>query len=267
MGSFLSYISFILGLVAIFFYGWYIRPDGQFLGYFEDFCTDLIRQLMAENVSKYGLPRFVTDSVMAPAKEFFPFMSWPMERDWLGALFWNWDKQFPFLWFYFCTSLLISYLGSGLILKKMGIGKPVAWWISATIVLFHIPRHFKIWHHYELLPQHWVYWGFLLDAWIWQRFTREKKWSWNLELWRMFIVLGTFGLAGYYWGSTLLEWMLVRGFLLISFYRQRSRRGSILIEGTMRKAILPLILSSIWTGFLILWVVPARQRSPKIRVS
>ena len=224
-----SYFAFWLGLVAVLAYWYLVRPVGG-IGYVEDFCSELSRRAMAENLLKFSAPTFVSDLFMAPFGTPIAFFSWSIERDWLGAYVWMWNREFPFLWVYFAFSLLGSYFVVGAILRRMGLNSVAAWGLAAGVVVLHIPRHFKIWYHIEYLSQHWVYWSLFLDAWIWHRFIREKRWSWNLEIWRGFCLLGVLGSPGYFWGPMVLEWIILRlcfvAVLLLMLHRDQRLTGA-----------------------------------------
>ncbi len=254
ISSLLNRSLFWFGLLAIGLYWYSIHPPGFGRGYSEDMCTDIVRQMMSEHLDHWGSPKFWTDKFMAPGGASVPFMSWSIERDWLGALFWKWSRDFPFLWAYFGFSLLVSYLGVGFILRKMQLSKAAAWGIATLVVVVHVPRHFKIWHHYEHLLEHWIYWSVFLDAWIWQRFWREKKFSWTLEIWRGVFMLGVLGTTGYFWGPMIFEWLIVRGFLVASFLRLRGTK--IKFELGVRSALLPsvLVVGLLWID--VQWFLP-----------
>ena len=143
----LSGLAPVIGLIFILAYWWSVHPIGFSMGYTEDFCPDILRQLMAENLTQFGKPTFHTNAFMTPTGAPVPYMSWSIERDWMGAYFWKWNPNFPFMWVYFGASLVLTYFGVGLILRKMNLSRQVAWSIATAAVLFHIPRHFKIWHH------------------------------------------------------------------------------------------------------------------------
>lgn len=217
--------SFWLGLGLILAYWYWIHPPGFYRGYSEDQCQvgDLPRQLMSESITQKGKPGFFTESLMAPTGASIPFMPWSIEQDWIGAYVWKLDKNFPFLWVYYGFSLILSYIIVGLILGRMKLSSQAAWGLATLVVGFHVPRHLKTWHHYEHLLEHWIYIGIFLDAWIWQKAYREKKWSLNLEAWRDFALVGTFGTAGYFWGPMILEWFLVRVCLFILVKKEKVR--------------------------------------------
>lgn len=167
---------FWIGLALIAAYWLWVHPPGfGRFGYAGDFCPDFVRQIMADNLQRFGRPVFTTDRFMTPEGASVPFLSWSMERDWIGAYVWRWNRDFPFLWVYFGISLAVSYLGVGWILRRMSLPHAAAWALAAGVVLFNIPRHFKTYYHFEHLPQHWVYWSLFLDAWIWQRFWRGPQ--------------------------------------------------------------------------------------------
>lgn len=246
-------------------YGYWVHPAGFGRGYAEDMCfPDFARQIMADQLRIHGRPSFVTDLVMTPAGASIPYMSWSIERDWLGAYFWNWNRDFPFLWFYFCVSLAATYAGVGFILRKMGLGRLAAWGIALAAVGFHVPRHFKIWHHYEHLLQHWVYWGFFLDAWILQRFWRERKLSWNLEAWRALVMLGMLGTVGYFWGPMILEWGLVRLGLAAGLLWARFHRTKIAQEWEFRRALLPAAIAAVLIALDLRWYPPLFEEVKKL---
>jgi hypothetical protein len=234
------YAPFI-GLILIFFYWWSIHPLVFATGYVEDLCGDMVRQMMAENLTKYGRPVFHTDSMMAPYGASVPYMSWSIERDWLGAYFWKWNPRFSFLYAYFGVSLLITYLGVAGILRKMKLGVLGAWGLATAVVLFHMPRHFKTWHHFEHLPEHWLYLSLFMDAWIWQRFWRDRKWSIHLEFWRGVLVLCTFLATGYYWGAMILEWLVIRYVFLGVFYYRKRKGISVEVEWNKKQLLWPVL--------------------------
>lgn len=251
---------FGLGLAAILVYWFSVRPVGIPHGYSEDMCyPDMVRQLMADQLREFGKPTFITDRFMTPEGASVPYMAWSIERDWLGAYFWMWNKYFPFAWFYFGLSLVVTYLGVGWIVRRMGLNPGWAWALTASVVIFHVPRHFKIWHHYEHQLQHWIYFAFFLDAWIWQRFRRENRWSWVLELWRAFLMVGMLGTVGYFWGPLILEWALVRIAMLALF-----RKRKIQVEGSWRWAIPPVVLSWVMLAAYSRWYIPLFYEAKKL---
>ncbi|OFZ81148.1 MAG: hypothetical protein A2583_04430 [Bdellovibrionales bacterium RIFOXYD1_FULL_53_11] len=249
--------AFIAGLAAVLFYWYMVHPPGfSRIGYSEDFCPDHVRQVMAENLIKHGKPVFRTDSFFAPAGAAIPFISWSIERDWLGAYAWMISRDFPFLWIYFGLSLLLAFLGVGFILRRMGLGARSAWLLAAIAVTFNIPRHFKIYHHFEHLPEHWIYLAVFMDAWIWQRLWRENKWSWTLELWRSAVGLGMFCAAGYFWGPLVMEWMISHGAMLL-LAGVRFRRGRrIAVEGSAKGAVWPLLACAALVVIEFRWYLP-----------
>src|SRR5579872_6817700 len=104
-------VTLWLGLALLAFYLVWIRPPGSPQGYVEDSCLfDLTRQLTADAIRDTGGPAFVSSHVMAPSGASLPFLSWGLERDWLGAYAWLWDRTFPFLWVFYGVSLLFTFL-------------------------------------------------------------------------------------------------------------------------------------------------------------
>lgn len=254
--------SLLLGLLAVAGYWYSVHPPGfAFRGYIEDTCADMSRQVMADSLAKHGKPVFETERFMAPYGMSVPYFSWSLERDWGGAYFWNWNRDFPFLWAYFGVSLLISYFGVGWILRQMKLGPVGAWGLAALVTVFHVPRHFKLWYHFEYIAQHWVYLGFFLDAWVWHRWTRENRWSWTLEAWRGLVLMAVLGTPGYFWGPMILSWVVVRLGLLVSLFgRWRKGGPRIRIEGKIPQVVVPLILgvSLAWIQFH--WFLPLLEK-------
>ena len=250
--------AFWLGIVLILAYWLLLRPPGWGrLGYNEDLGSiELSRQLIADGIQQYGRPTFTTQRMMAPTGITAAYYSWSLERDWIGAYFWLWDRDFPWLWFYFGVSLLFTFIGVGKILRWMGLSKSASSYVSLAVTLFHIPRHFKIYYHYEYLPQHWVYLSVFLDAWIWQRFVREKKFSWVLELWRGVCFFGTFGLTGYFWGPMVLEYFLVRAGIVVGLFLRRRKGVQTVIEWKRHRAVLPAALILLLFSIDLRWFVP-----------
>ncbi len=261
--AFFSRKYFWLGLFLVLLYVYSVRPIGLSRQYSEDLCyPEMTRQLMAQEMSDSGgVPKFTTDRFMAPEGASVPYMSWQIERDWLGSLFWKWDRDFPFFWAYFGFSLIITYLGIGFILFKMGLSPRAASFLACFVVVAHIPRHFKIWHHYEHLLQHWVYWGFFLDAWIWKIFWRENKWDWKLELWRGVALIGTLWTVGTFYGPVILEWSVVHLCIFGVYFSRKQKGFSTQIKSfasQWRSVFIPLTLISVmlwvdWQWFLPLY--------------
>lgn len=218
----------LVGFIILMLYWISVRSPAPYPGYSEDLCsTDLNRQLLSQQIQQFGEIGFTTTQVMAPEGAVIPYMSWTPERDWLGSVFWRWDPSFPFAWAYLGASWLICFLGAGIILSKIGkfsgMSRGTAWSLATAVVVFHVPRHFKIWHHIEHLMQHWAYLSIFLDAWLWQRFRREKIWDWRIEVWRGFVFLGMIQAVGSFWGPLILETTIVHLSLAIYwFYRYRN---------------------------------------------
>jgi hypothetical protein len=249
--------SFLIGLFLVISYWISIRPAGLQRGYIEDYCTfEMSRQIMGDQLKETGLPRFHTQHFAHPSGISTAFMPQSIEQTWLGGYVWNWNRNFPFFWVYFGVSLLLTFLGVGWIAQRMGLSSSSAWAISTLVTVFHIPRHFVIWYHSEHLYLHWVYLGFFLDAWIWQRFYRENRWSLKLECWRGFFAIANLGTAGYFWGPALLEWAIVRLCMLGTAWIRRFHGRSIQIDDRLKSTLAPLLLCVVWIGIELLWFLP-----------
>jgi hypothetical protein len=262
-----------LGLLVVLSYWYSVRPFSSSPLYSEDGCaTDFARQLMSEQIHQFGRPAFVTDQVMTPQGASIPYLSWSLERDWLGSKFWDLNPEFPFAFVFTGISWIVSYLALGWILSRMGktlrMGPATAWALAAVLTVFHIPRHFKIWHHWEHLNQHWVTLSFFLDAWIWMRLQRERVWDWQLEIWRGFVGLGMIQAPGIYWGPLLLEWMVVHSAILI-LIAIRKRRGVVTsvpsVRGAARAVALPLVLSAVLLALDARWYPALFEEVRKFR--
>lgn len=245
-------------MALILFYGYAVHPPGFGRGYAEDMgYPEMTRQLMSEQIHQFGGPHFVTDHFMAPYGSSIPYMSWNLEHDWLGAYFWSWNRDFPFLWFYFLVSMVVSYFGVGYILRKMGFDRGWGWGIATAVVLFHLPRHFKIWHHYDHLLQHWLYLGLFMDAWILQRFYRERRWTLSLEFWRAFFGIAMVGTAGYFWGPLLMIWVMARITMAIRAWTCSRKGEKITVEmPALKQVALPLVLSAVYLFIAYRWYYP-----------
>jgi hypothetical protein len=243
-----------LGVALLVVYLLWIRPPGAPQGYTEDSCLwDLTRQLTADSIRDTGGPSFFSTHVMAPTGASLPFLSWGLERDWLGAYVWLWDRTFPFLWVYFGATLLATYAFVGWILERMRIPPPSAWGLAAFFVLVNVPRHFKTWYHYEHLTLHWLYASIFLDAWIWKTFYENKRWSVRLELWRAVTMLGTLFTAGYFWGPMILEWGIVRAGMAYYLFRGQGMKKYTL---DWRISWFPLGILAIQAALLLRWFLP-----------
>lgn len=251
----------LLGLMVLALYWLWVRPPGFARGYIEDFCAETSLHLIAHSIDTTGLPSFTTDRYMAPYGTAVPFLSWSIERDWLGSYVWKWNHEFPILWVYQGLSFLLTFLGLGFLLRKLGIIASWRWLLAAGFVVMNVPRHYKLWHHHEYQTLHWVYLSLFLDAWIWQRFIKERRWSWVLELWRGVCLLGMMGTAGYFWGPLALEWLLVRLGMLLHL---RITRPRIVVEGSWRRSLLPSALILMFVTVEITWFLPLFREVRKL---
>lgn len=212
---------------------------------------DMARQLMAEQLAVHGAPVFRFDGVMAPFGIDAPFYAgWNIERDWIGARIWAWDRDFPFYWSEFGISLLLCYSISGFLLRRMGLGTVAAWTIALCMAGFNVPRHLKLWHHSDNVMLHWAWAGFLLDALIWQRFIRERRISIHLEAWRGVTLAGMLWTMGYTWGPSMLSFELAHGWMAVLFMIARRHNknrapGQVQpyrIDWQPRQMIMPIIV-------------------------
>lgn len=255
--------AFAAGCCLLALYWLYLHPPGLGrIGYAQDLGeAELCRQLIADGLNEHGRPWFRTTRLMAPFGTSTAYYSWSMERDWLGAYFWNWNPDFPYLWLYFGASLLIAYLAVWYFSSKIGVPRGIAWLFAAAAVIVNVPRHQKIYYHFEHITPHWIYVSLFLDAWIVHQFVRNRTWSRSLEAWRVLVLLATFGLGGYYWGPMLLEWAIVRAYLLIAALRRRQTGAPIVVDGSPGRVALPVVLG---LGFLLLaarWFTPLAREA------
>ncbi len=263
LGFFRGQGYLLFGLFFVLFYWASIKPPGSQRGYVEDFGHDtMTRQIMADQIREHGRPYFYTRHYGIPDGISVAYSSWTIEGSWFGGVVWNWSPEVPFLWLYFGFSLLFTYFTVGLILLKMELPIQVAWIFSAFLCVFNIPRHLVTWNRMQILYLHWVYAVFFLDALIWQMFTRHRRFSWTLELWRIFGAIGVFGTFGYFWGPTILEWVIVRscmiGFVVIGWSKKAVK---IKIEGSLSESILPSFLILLFLGCYSQWFIPLRSEA------
>lgn len=251
-------LPFLAGLLLVLGYWVAVKPAGQ--GYAEDMCNhQMARQVMAENLAEYGHPVFETHHVMAPTGMNSAFLTgWNVERDWVGAYVFQWSRDFPFTWAWFGLSLVVCYAGVGFMLRQMGLSGPAAWAFAVICVLVNIPRHYKLWHHSDTVMMHWVYLGFFLDAWVWQRFVKEHRWSVALEAWRGFFMFGVLNTMGYFWGPSLIEWALVHG-LMLGLVVVRWRGGKKPVVEVSRWAALPVALLVVMVPQQARWFLPLAE--------
>ncbi len=257
----------LLGLLIVIAYWFSVRPQTMGRTYTEDWChAEMTRQMMAESLTQKGRPTFHTDKYGAPNGESVAYMSWGIEHSGLGALVFLITRDFPFSWAHFGLSLLIAYLGVAIILRRMKLSPAAAWLLSALVVTFHVPRHFKIWHHYEHLIQHWMYLSLFFDAWIWQRFMREKRWSLHLEAWRGFFLITMLTTAGYFWGPLIMEWTIVRALMIsiVLFNRFKKRDLLLTVETNYRGIIAPALLGALWLSIEIPWFLELKKEADQL---
>ena len=165
-----SRLALIVGAALVLVYWLHLSPPGLGrLGRAGDLgAPEVTRQLMADSLREVGGPSFTTTRLLAPGGASTAYFSWSMERDWIGAYFWRWNPDFPFLWVYFGCSLFVSYFAVGLLTQKLGLPAWAAWSLASLVVIFNIPRHNKIFQHFEHVTLHWVYIAVFLDALIWR---------------------------------------------------------------------------------------------------
>ncbi len=251
-----------LGLLFILAYWYLIHPPGfGRLGYLEDLCMDQVRHLMAQKLNSVGRPEFFSDYVMAPFGATIPYMSWSIERDWLGAYVWMVSRDFPYLWLYYGLSLVVTYLGVSYLIKRMGLTIWSTMLLATVAVLFHVPRHFKTFHHWEMLPQHWFYWSFFLDAWIWKEAVEKNRFRLHLELWRGFFLVGMMTSAGYWWGPQILEWALTRAGLVLLFSLRRKKPD---FTFSFKRSVFPIISMAILIPLEFRWFLPLSEEVAKL---
>ena len=250
----LPVLTAVLGVLLY----WYSTHPPFARGYTSDICNhEMARQLMHEQIRDFGKPHFFSDHVMAPAGMNLSFFAgWNLERDWIGSYVWGWNRDFPYEWVYYGVSLLLCLAASGYFLRRLGLGPWTSWLLALLATVDNLPRHMKLWHHSDNVMLHWIYAGFFLDAWIWQRAVRDRRWSVHLEVWRAFLILGTLGTMGYNWGATLLEWECVRVSLAILAWRGRKTGSRIKVEWEPRKALLPVLLGLPLLALDLRWFVP-----------
>lgn len=216
---------------------------------------------MAENLLASKGIQFTFDALMAPKGITAPFMSWSWERDFVGALVYIIDPDFPFLAGYFAASILLSFLVVTRICVGMGLGLGGGALLSGLVILGNFARHYKAWHHFEHTVQHWFLILVFLDAWFWVSLVRDRVWSWTLLAWRTLALLGVFGMTGYYWGPAILLTQLTGVFVLAEIWRSRHR--GLLLHGlgevSWRQVGLPLVLSALLLIALISWFYPLRM--------
>jgi len=251
-------IALCLFIAALYWFS--THPSGWVRGYIGDFCVvgDSTRQLMAENLRAFGSPRFTTTNLMAPNGVSIPFMPWSIEQHWLGAIAWNLNRDFPFLWSYFGFSIFLSILVVGALLRKIGIRVTAAVAIATFLAVFNVPRHLKAWHHYEHLLHHWLLISIFIDVVIWKRLIVERRWSASLEAWRGFALVGMLGTAGYLWGPLILEWFVLRAFAW-AFLRASRRLPSasrLKFRLDWKNCIVPLALTIVWLVVEAQWFIP-----------
>ena len=256
--------SFYLGFILIATY-WLINLPGEWwgpIGYVEDFGHfEITRVIIADAIQQFGKPEFVTNRFMAPTGDAVPFMTWSMERDWLGAYAWLIAPNFPWLWFYFGLSLLASYWVVGYFAQKMRIPKSWSWAIATLAVLGHIPRHFKAFHQMGNACLHWSYANLFFDAFIWWRLVTQRRWSFSTELWRLVVFIGVFQADGYQWGPAILLWVLFRVSTIVYIVFQNRKTGAghrspIVIEWGKRKLIFPIGVLVLQVSLHLIWFLP-----------
>jgi len=258
-----SRLTFCIALLAVVGYWWFVRPPGlSRIGYSQNLAeTELTRQIVADDLANHDGFRFFTTRVMAPAGVNAAYFPWSLERDWLGGWFWIWNRDFPFLWVYFGASLLISYIAIGWLSQNIGVPARFAWMLAAIVVIFNVPRHHKIYHHYAQITQHWVDVSFFLDAWIWARFVRERRWSLSLEIWRLAALIAVFWMGGIFWGPLLAEWFVVRLSLLVGAIVRRRNGTPIVVERRIPSLAVPAAIV-VALGLLSLeWFIPLMRQA------
>ena len=246
-----------LGLLILVSYWWSIGGASIPLSAGADSCFDFLRQEVAQQLKSHHWVTFWTQSFMAPTGIWMPFASWTIERDLIGGLYWLWKPGAPFVGGYFLVSLVVSYLLVGGILRKISIGPIAAWGLATFFLLLNPARHLKAWHHFEFLPQHWLYLGYFLDVWIWNKILKEKTWSLQLEAWRVFALLGNLFSTGYFWSIGLIEFFCVRlGILLLFFTVKFSLKVAV---PKFREWIIPGFGSVVLFVIDLAWFVPLYQ--------
>lgn len=136
------------------------------------------------------------------------FSDWSLESNYWFAFFYNNFGHGPWLNFYYILSLIISYLGTYLIIKK-DFGQSKAFFVGFVVTFFNFYALNKYPHHYNHSTIHWAILSFFTDFILVKRIILRETISLKWVFLKAFILLATLGMnLGYICGFALNSFVI-----------------------------------------------------------
>jgi hypothetical protein len=152
------------------------------------------------------------------------FADWSLESNYWFAFFYNHFGHGPWLNYYYVLSLIASFLGTYLLLKKeFGIEK--AFFIGFVVTFFNFYALNKYPHHYNHSTIHWTILSLFSDFILVKRIILREQISLKWVFLKMFLLLGTLGMnlgyiCGFALNSFVLSLIAVLVVLLCRYFKQ-----------------------------------------------
>ncbi|PLK43748.1 hypothetical protein [Emticicia sp. TH156] len=173
--------------------------EWEFVGYYlsENLTFDVFPQLnLRQNQTLY--PFGVTQV----------FSDWSLESNYWYALFYKWLGHGAWLNYYYVLSLIISFLGSYLLLKK-DFGPRKAFFAGFVVTFFNFYALHKYPYHFNHSTIHWTILSIFADFVLIKRIALKEKISLKWVFLKAFVLIATLGMnLGYICGYALSSFML-----------------------------------------------------------
>ncbi|WP_435355154.1 hypothetical protein [Emticicia sp. SJ17W-69] len=149
------------------------------------------------------------------------FSDWSLESNYWFAFFYSNFGHGPWLNYYYVISLIISFLGTYLLLKKE-FGNEKAFFVGFVVTFLNFYALNKYPHHYNHSTIHWTILSLFSDFILVKRIIFKESISLKWVFLKAFILIATLGMnLGYICGFALNSFVLsliVVGFILLKRY-------------------------------------------------
>ncbi|WP_188765137.1 hypothetical protein [Emticicia aquatilis] len=136
------------------------------------------------------------------------FSDWSLESNYWFTFFYNNFGHGAWLNYYYILSLIVSFLGSYLILKK-DFGEPKALFVGFVVTFFNFYALNKYPHHYNHSTIHWAILSLFTDFILVKRIILKEDISLKWVFLKVFILLATLGMnLGYICGFALNSFVI-----------------------------------------------------------
>ncbi|MER0438812.1 hypothetical protein [Emticicia sp. W12TSBA100-4] len=136
------------------------------------------------------------------------FSDWSLESNYWFALFYNNFGHGAWLNYYYIISLIVSFLGTYLIVKK-DFGQNKAFFVGFVVTFFNFYALNKYPHHYNHSTIHWAILSLFTDFILVKRIIKSENISLKWVFLKAFVLLATLGMnLGYICGFALNSFVI-----------------------------------------------------------